>query len=207
VSCKGTPTWEIAHLYPPQGSWSEEQYLALDTPQLIEFKDGWLEFLPMTHPFHQDIAQYLFLELHRHVSSLRLGGRVYLAPLRTRTIPGFIREPDVVYVAREQIEDPKRPVLGAKLVMEVVSEGRASRERDLVEKRAEYAAAKIPEYWIVDPENRAILVLVLNGSDYQAHGEFRDGETATSRLLPGFSVDVSDCFNSADLDSEETGAR
>jgi hypothetical protein len=43
----GEPTWEIAHLFPIQGDWTEAEYLALDTNHLIEFSDGHLEFLPM----------------------------------------------------------------------------------------------------------------------------------------------------------------
>jgi hypothetical protein len=30
-SRKGTPTWEIAYLFPDQGNWSEARYLALQT--------------------------------------------------------------------------------------------------------------------------------------------------------------------------------
>jgi Uma2 family endonuclease len=57
-------------------------------------------------------------------------------------------------------------------------------------KREEYAAAGIAEYWIVDPREHQILVLTLDGETYRVHGEFGRGATATSRLLPGFSVSV-----------------
>ena len=30
------PTWEIAHLFPTQGHWSEEEYLALETNRRID---------------------------------------------------------------------------------------------------------------------------------------------------------------------------
>ena len=59
-----------------------------------------------------------------------------------------------------------------------------------MEKREEYAKAGIPEYWIVDPELGQITVLVLDGSVYAVHGEFARGQQATSKLLPGFAVDV-----------------
>ncbi|MBI3463073.1 MAG: Uma2 family endonuclease, partial [Planctomycetes bacterium] len=80
------------------------------------------------------------------------------------------------------------------LVMEVVSEGAESRKRDLETKRREYAAAGIPEYWIVDPEEQKVTVLTLDGGTYRVHGEFRPGETATSVLLRGFAVAVRDVF-------------
>ncbi len=33
-------------------------------------------------------------------------------------------------------------------------------------------------------------MLTLDGSTYAVHGEFSTGEQATSKLLPGFAVDV-----------------
>jgi Uma2 family endonuclease len=48
------------------------------------------------------------------------------------------------------------------LVVEVLSPSNAG--RDLVMKRYDYAAARIPQYWIVDQEGRAITVLELDAS-------------------------------------------
>lgn len=81
------------------------------------------------------------------------------------------------------------------MVVEIVSPGEVARERDLVEKPRDYAAAGIAEYWIVDPDERTIQVLALDGDAYRLHGLFKDGETATSVLLAGFAVAVSDVFN------------
>jgi Uma2 family endonuclease len=59
-----------------------------------------------------------------------------------------------------------------------------------VTKRADYAAAGIPEYWIVNPEEETVTVLTLAGDSYADHGSFGRGTQATSVLLPGFVVDV-----------------
>jgi Uma2 family endonuclease len=80
--------------------------------------------------------------------------------------------------------------------MEVVSGGREDRRRDLVVKRAEYAAAGIAEYWIADPDERAITVLRLEGEEYVLHGRFTGGR-ATSALLGGFTVDVAGVWAAA----------
>ncbi|MCY3787978.1 MAG: Uma2 family endonuclease, partial [Gemmatimonadetes bacterium] len=63
-------------------------------------------------------------------------------------------------------------------------------QRDLVAKRTDYAEAGIPEYWIADPRNATIQVLALESERYVEHGVFARGDTATSRLLDGLSVDV-----------------
>jgi Uma2 family endonuclease len=107
--------------------------------------------------------------------------------------PGRFREPDIVYLRPGRGEFRGQPE-GADLVMEVVSEGEENRRRDLEEKRRDYAQAGIPEYWIVDPESRRVTVLALEQGTYREHGVFGPGNAASSVLLPGFSVSVTDLF-------------
>ncbi len=197
-SRRGTPTWEISRLFPEQGGWSEAEYLGLFTRQLIEFTDGVLEFLAMPTRTHQHLVQWFFLKLHGFVASRRLG-EVHFAPLRIKMRPAKYREPDVVYLSMDRLaplKDMKEPPLGADLVVEVMSEGEENRQRDLDTKRLDYAEAGIPEYWIVDPEARTVTVLALEGREYFPRGVFGEGEVAESQLLPGFSVNVTEWFQS-----------
>jgi Uma2 family endonuclease len=86
---------------------------------------------------------------------------------------------------------------GADLVVEVVSDGQESRERDLERKPYEYAQNGVSEYWIVDPLQYEITVLVPAQTEksYRTHGVFRRGERASSVLLKGFSVAVDEVFS------------
>ncbi|MEO8497633.1 MAG: Uma2 family endonuclease [Planctomycetota bacterium] len=189
----GEPAWDLALMYPLQGDWSVENYLALDCGMMVEYSEGFVRVLPMPSLLHQWIARFLFLALERFVSERQLG-EVFFAPLPVRLTPTKYREPDIVFVRPERIRTMKGQPDGADLVIEVVSDGKASHERDYVEKRAEYAAAGISEYWIVDPERRTITVLALAGGAYQGHGVFRNGDSASSSLLGEFSVRVDDVF-------------
>ena len=104
--------------------------------------------------------------------------------------------PDLLLVT--DANDPRRRNdywLGADLVMEVVSPDNP--DRDLIDKREDYAEAGIPEYWIANPIAGTLTVLVLSGSEYREHGVFRPGEQADSPSLPGFSVDVKEMFDAA----------
>jgi Uma2 family endonuclease len=189
-------TWEIAQLFPAQGHWSEEEYLALDTNHLIEFSHGQLEVLPMPTQSHQLLVIALFELLRNYVRSRQLG-TVLFAPMRVQLWPGKYREPDILFMRTEH-DDRRSDSFwqGADLVMEVVSPDDPRRET--VTKRREYAQAGIPEYWIVDPAGASITVLTLSGQqrqEYTLHGEFVDGETATSVLLDRFTVEVSSVFS------------
>ena len=64
-------------------------------------------------------------------------------------------------------------------------------------KRNEYAQAGIPEYWVVDPEEKTIKVFVLKQlpKRYVELGNFGMGNVALSKVLPGFAVDVTEIFS------------
>ena len=55
-------------------------------------------------------------------------------------------------------------------MLEVVSKDHP--ERDLIQKRNDYAQAKIPEYWIVNPLTETILVFRLKGKRFQQAGHY-----------------------------------
>lgn len=196
----GKPAWDVALCFPMQGDWSEEDYLALDRnsePRLIELNNGILEFLPMPDMLHQDIVQFLFMALFAFVKDRSIG-RAYVAPMPVKLWTKQFREPDVLFLASHRIKDKRKPPKGADLVMEVVSPGAENRKRDLKEKRAVYARARIAEYWIIDPKKKTITVLTLSGKSYKEHGVYKPGDEAASKLLKGFKVAVSDVFAAAE---------
>ncbi|PDW01562.1 Uma2 family endonuclease [Candidatus Viridilinea mediisalina] len=183
-------------LDPLQGHWTEEQYLLLtdQTTQLLEYSDGVIEVLAMPTRNHQALSRFLFLALFAFVQ--QFGGTVFYAPLRLQVRPGKFREPDLLLLCDAQ--DPRnqdRYWLGADLVVEIVSPD--DPERDTEIKVGEYAAAHIPEYWIVNPLTETITVLVLDGTSYREHGIFQGNEWATSLLLEGFKVQVDAVFHQA----------
>ena len=194
----GEPVWELARLFPNQGTWSEEAYLALDTGRLVEYSQGFIEVLSMPTLGHQRIVRFLFALLMAYIEANKVGSEVLFAPLPVRLGRREYREPDIVYLSAERLQQPMGDYpQGGDLFMEVVSGGRSDRERDLIHKRRDYARAGIPEYWIVDPEEKAIIVLRLEGDEYVEHGRFGPGQVATSHLLPGFEVAVDEVWATA----------
>ena len=184
----------LREILPPQGAWSDEEYLWLTDRcgRLVEFTDGHVEELPMPTFTHQAILALLYRLFHAHAAPR--GGVVLFAALRLRVREGKFREPDLLLLRdRSDARGRDRYWLGADLVAEVVSPDDPA--RDLVVKRADYAEAGIPEYWIVDPRDETVTVLALEGNEYVEHGVFAPGDTTTSPLLAGFAVDVTALFD------------
>ncbi len=188
--------WEVATLFPEQGEWSEEDYLQLTdgSNRRIEFTDGRLEFVPMPTWIHEALVRFLFLALYQFVDQRKIG-EVYFNGIRVRVRPRRIRLPDVIFLHKNHFHARHNRVWdGADLAMEVVSDDPKDRQRDYEQKRADYAEAKIAEYWIVDPERRVVIVHCLQNGRYAVHGEFSAGAQAISVLLPGFGIDVAALF-------------
>ena len=173
--------------------WTAQAYFELDGTYLVEYCRGTLDILPMPTIAHQRVAQRLNLALLNFVASGRAKGEVLFAGARVEVADQVYREPDVLFIPEEWLAYVQEQYTErAGLVMEVVSD--SNREHDLQTKRAEYAQAGIPEYWIVDPDVKVITVLTLEGDEYVLHSEFRSGDRATSKYLAGFDVDVSTIF-------------
>ena len=191
------PTWELTDLLLPyQGRWTVEQYLELDTNRLIEFTDGFLEVLPMPEEIHFFVQNFVFAAVEAFLKARGKGVACY-APFKVRVRAGAFREPDVCVLLDDG--DPRRARKywgGADMVVEVVSPG--GEARDYLEKRQDYAGANIPEYWIVDPFKRELLVLRLANGVYADHATLKPGDVAEAEAMPGFRIDVEKCFAAAE---------
>ena len=195
----------LCEVLPPQGAWSDDAYLWLTdhNNRLIEFTDGHVEELPVATFTHQAVLAFLY-DLFRAYVKTR-GGVVMFAALRVRIRPGKFREPDLLLLRdRTDARCQDRYWLGADLVAEVVSPDNP--DRDLVEKRTDYAEAGIPEYWIADPRDetnpgahaagccirRAWRLRTREHGDVAAIGRFRRrGERAVRRPGPRSVTGVS----------------
>jgi Uma2 family endonuclease len=153
------------------GPYTVEDLHALpDDGRSFELVDGWLiELSPSTR--HDFIARRLSRILER--AAEEAGARVYVqAPMDIAT-PAGARRPDVAVIDAAAASAARK--LGRSLyhgadvllAVEVVSRGSGSEREDRGRKVTEYAAAGIPQYWIVDydPEPR---VQVLRVADDRA---------------------------------------
>jgi Uma2 family endonuclease len=172
-----------------------EEFQEMELDGRYELVDGELEELVPPRPFHSWTGGRIFSELDRYLEAHEPGA-FWSIELDIPTIPYFGRRPDFAYYSTAdaaRIDLTANRVLGVPtLVVEVVSED--DEERDTVTKREEYARAGIERYWIVDPQRRTVLTLVLRGAAYEVAGEFSRNEDLTSALFPGLALQLTRLF-------------
>ena len=170
--------------------WTYERLCAEleETNQPCELWHGHLIMSPSPTPFHQVVAYRLQDALHRWVDRRKLGF-VLGAPSDVVLAPDLVLQPDVLFIARARQNIIKSHIHGPPdLVMEVVSADRL--RRDYKDKKEQYEAHGVKEYWIVDPGRKRIEVWSLLGDFYQLAGAYAGRQLAASVLLPGFSVRI-----------------
>ncbi len=141
---------------------------------------------------YQAVVGLLTFWLTAHIRAHQLGW-VYTAPTDVKFSPHNTVEPDILFISRDRGQIRRRAFVdGAPdLVVEVLSA--RTRGIDLVQKRALYAMAGVPEYWLVDLDARMVSVLTLNDGVYDVVEAGVD-ELARSVVLAGFEVSVADLF-------------
>jgi Uma2 family endonuclease len=104
-----------------------------------------------------------------------------------------VTQPDVAFIFRDRLSIITRTINGpVDLAAEIISLG--NRNRDRIEKRDLYEQYGVREYWLVDPEAQTIEVLYLENGRYQLFMRCTPGQTAASKLLPGFEIEVTALF-------------
>ena len=157
-----------------------------------EWVDG--EVIPFLAPktIHLRISRFLTVLIDMYATDQGLGEVLPTPELRLRAGRSY-REPDLAFVAAahasrvtaDGIDGP------ADLVIELVSEDSVRRDRR--EKFAEYEAAGIQEYWVVDPRplRKTFIAYALTDEGYYDPIQPDPTGRVVSAVLPGMWIDPS----------------
>lgn len=180
-------------------------HLPLNEGKRYEIIDGELYVTHQPSLEHQSVCGRLNIVLGVWNNESKLGV-VYPAP-------GIIFPdddnvvPDLVWVSRESLAllaGPDGKLHGApELVIEVLSPGSESDERDRDMKLKLYSRRGAREYWIVDWQRRQVEVHRRQNAALVLAATLAEDDNLTSPLLPGFAARVSELF--ADLGTQIEG--
>jgi Uma2 family endonuclease len=175
---------------PPLMSWEEFLAWARRQERRFEWVDGEIvEFLPDSTR-HLLLVRFIFLLIHEYVEQRRLGLTLFSGLLMRLPQRPSGRVPDVTFVSTERLNRLfdtyfEGPV---DLAVEVISPD--STRRDYHDKLAEYEAAGIREYWLIDSlQARAWFYVLGEDGKYHEAPISADG-IYTSTVLPGLRLRV-----------------
>ena len=178
---------------PPQGRWTYEDYARLPDVEGYRYEviEGNIYMSPAPRITHQRAVGRLYAAMFNHVEKHDLG-EVLVAPvdvlMEDLATPV---QPDILFFSNERrsILTPRNIQGAPNLLVEVLSPGREG--YDWRTKFDVYQRAGVPEYWIVDPDNRRIKVFVQRGEkQYVGLGVFAPTEDARSEVMRDFRVSV-----------------
>ena len=168
----------------------------LDTPgdERYELLDGELILVGSPNMAHQDVVTNLGTPLSVFVREGDLG-KLYFAPTDVILSDSEVVQPDLLFISkeREHIRTSANIQGAPDFIVEILSP--SSAQRDWGRKRDLYARHQVKEYWIVDPANRIVYVMLLRDRVLDLDATYGEGDTVNSATLEGFSVDVGDLFS------------
>ncbi|NJL02066.1 MAG: Uma2 family endonuclease [Spirulinaceae cyanobacterium RM2_2_10] len=181
---------------------SFEEYLSYDdgTDNLYELFNGELVAVPPESGFNVEIVTLLVVKFAAKIDYRRVRG--HSLELEVRGEPRN-RYPDFTIIREEHIELLKQrntirlSMAPPLLVVEVVSPGEVQRHRDYIAKRQQYEDIGVPEYWIVDPQAREVLVLALTEGRYREVATWRDDAALVSSQLGAIALTAAELFAAA----------
>jgi Uma2 family endonuclease len=103
-------------------------------------------------------------------------------------------QPDIVFIARSRLRIiGKACIRGAPdLIVEILSPKTAARDR--VVKRKLYASCGVREYWIVDPDEETIEILVLSPHGFKCVRVWRPPARLVSPTYPRLRIPLGPIF-------------
>ncbi|MCI0389433.1 MAG: Uma2 family endonuclease [Acidobacteria bacterium] len=183
---------ESAQRIPPKHKVSFEEYIEwLDEDTRAEWVDGEIVLMPSPASFgHQDLGSFLERVLGIYIEVKNLGKLVRAPYVMRMAAISRGREPDLIFIRRDREHLLTRNYLNgpADLAIEIISP--ESLKRDTEIKFAEYEAAGVGEYWMLDPDYRKAEFYQL-GDDGRYHRAMigPDG-VYHSKVLTGFWLKV-----------------
>lgn len=172
-----------------------EMDLPDDENTLYELLNG--EIVAKNSPsfFHQRISANLFRAMDAQIQTKQLG-ELFTAPLNVLLDEYNAPQPDLLFIRKERdfiLNHSEGTVEGAPdLVVEILSS--TSIRRDRYDKMAIYEQSAIREYWIVDPNNKAVEIFTMRENRYQLASFAAVSGLVQSTVLENFELEVATLF-------------
>jgi len=175
-------------------------FLAWEKDERIEIIDGEVVMLATPSRLHQKISGEIFRQLANYLDGKEC--EVYSAPFAVRLFEqngdapenvDMMVEPDISVVCDKNKLDKYGCKGAPDMVIEILSP--SSLRHDRLVKLNLYQRAGVREYWIVDTENKAVQVFLLDGRGLlRINEEYGRTDVAKVNVLDGCFVELRKVF-------------
>ncbi len=172
-------------------------YLLWQFSERVELIKGFiLKMSPAPSSNHQSVSYnltYCFAQNFRKKSC-----RVFVAPfdvklpIKSAKKDATVVQPDLCVICDESKIGENCCIGVPDLIVEIISPN--NRKHDVQTKFNLYLEAGVLEYWLVDPQDKMILIYALKNDEYLGSKPFVEGEKIKSQLFPELEIDVDDVF-------------
>jgi Uma2 family endonuclease len=177
--------------------YSYSDYLLWHFQERVELIKGFiLKMSPAPSMVHQRISNNLSFELNNYFRRKQCD--VFVAPFDVRlSIPSdkkdsTVVQPDLCIICDESKLDARGCNGTPDLIVEIVSSNNS--KHDLHTKFNLYQEAGVKEYWIIEPNDKMILVYNLVKDEFIGLKPQVEGETIRSPLFPELDIALEDVF-------------
>ena len=161
---------EPAPAYRKSGGFTLDDYYALPDDRRVELIDG--TFYDMASPslIHQSIILRLALLFTECEDAHNGACRVFISPCDVQLAEDDLHtmvQPDMIVVCDRKKLAGIRVIGAPDLCAEVMSP--SSRSHDSIRKLNKYRKSGVREYWLIDPEERIIMVYIFENGTFQTY--------------------------------------
>lgn len=162
---------------------------------IYELLNGRLVKKKANSPNHQLVSSKIIVLLSKFIEEYELG-EIFFGPLDVFLDEYNAPQPDLLFISAQKSKIISDININGipDLVVEIISP--SSLIRDRVEKKNLYERFQIPEFWMVDPQNKSIEIYVLNDEKtYELNNFATNGEgEIKSIVLKKFSLKLEELF-------------
>lgn len=180
------------YTYADYFSWKFDERLELIKGKIFKMS-------PAPSRSHQDISFAITLKLGIYLQDKPC--RIYVAPFDVR-LPRVSKDdaaiytvvqPDICVICDLSKLDDRGCIGAPDIVVEILSPG--NNKKELLNKFEVYQEAGVKEYWIIHPSEHTFLKYTLDKDGFfQPSKLLIAGDEVTSRVLPGFILDLNEIF-------------
>jgi Uma2 family endonuclease len=179
-------------------TYSYSDYLLWQFSERIELIKGYiLKMSPAPSRRHQTVSQNInkyFLNLFsNHNCSVYVAPFDVRLPVKSAKKNATVVQPDLCIICEESKLDDKGCDGAPDLIVEILSPKNS--KHDIETKFNLYQESGVKEYWIVETEQRFVLVYTLKNGEYIGLKPFGEGETIISPLFSEMKITVDTIFH------------